>query len=99
MIKGPSNVAGSNVIHNNIQSRGVLMTSNPPEPPSKKNDIPEINIKTELIIEDTDTGNNNETMHSENSNVAGSKTIEQHTVSQDLQKSAILGKPHSLPQC
>ena len=80
MIKGPSNVAASNVIHNNIQSRGVLMTSNPPEPPSKKIDVvPEINIKTELIIEDTDTGNNNESIHSENSNVMGSKNSEKQT--------------------
>ena len=79
MIKGPSNVAGNNVIHNNIQSRGVLMTSNPPEPPSKINDIPEISIKTELIIEDTDTGNNNESIQSENTNVIGSKNSEKQT--------------------
>ena len=45
----------------NIKSRGVLATSKPPEPPSQKSNdlIDEINIKTELIFEDTDNGNNN----------------------------------------
>ena len=45
-------------MQHNIKPRGVLATSKIPEPP-KKNDLEEISIKTELIIEDTDNGNNN----------------------------------------
>ena len=58
--KEPISAGNGDVMHN-IKSRGVLATSKPPEPPShKSNDlIDEINIKTELIFEDTDNGNNN----------------------------------------
>ena len=54
-----NNILHNNIMQHNIKPRGVLATSKIPEPPSKKNDLEEISIKTELIIEDTDNGNNN----------------------------------------